>query len=115
MTSSIHLQSLLSQADDHQQQSASFALLCLGIVESLNRGAVGANEAVRLFFSAENCLYVRNHLHDQGADELMSRGVQLPDLFDALPAEDAQRGFQRELNEMHALCLRLLEDRPAAV
>ena len=39
----------------------------------------------------------------------MSRGVQLPDLFDVLPLADSQREFKRELALMRALCLRLLE------
>jgi hypothetical protein len=30
-------------------------------------------------------------------DEIMSRGVQLPDLFEALSAEEAHREFQHEL------------------
>ena len=37
-------------------------------------------------------------------------GVQLPDLFEALPPEEAQREFQRELAVMRALCLKLVED-----
>jgi hypothetical protein len=45
----------------------------------------------------------------------MSRGVQLSDLFDALPATTAQREFQRELAKMQSLCLTLLEQRPATV
>ncbi len=41
----------------------------------------------------------------------MGRGVQLPDLFEALPAEQAQRECQRELAAMRAACLKLLERR----
>lgn len=41
----------------------------------------------------------------------MSRGVQLPDLFDVLPIEEAQREFQREMMKLHALCLSLLEQK----
>jgi len=37
-------------------------------------------------------------------DKVMSHGVQLPDLFDALPADEAHRQFQRELATMRALC-----------
>jgi hypothetical protein len=40
----------------------------------------------------------------------MSRGVQLPDLFDVLPTEEAHRELQRELVTMRSLCLKLLED-----
>ena len=38
----------------------------------------------------------------------MSRGVQLPDLFDCLPPEEAQRELYRELETMRALSLKLL-------
>jgi len=44
----------------------------------------------------------------------MSRGVQLPDVFEALPTEEAQQEFQRELAEMRSLSLKLLEDRQLA-
>jgi hypothetical protein len=38
----------------------------------------------------------------------MSRGVQLPDLFDCLPPEEAQRELYHELETMRALSLQLL-------
>jgi hypothetical protein len=41
----------------------------------------------------------------------MSHGVQLPDLFEALPMAEAQREFQRELAIMRTLCLKLLEQK----
>ncbi len=41
----------------------------------------------------------------------MSHGVQLPNLFDALHAEGAQREFLHELTTMKALCIKLLENR----
>jgi hypothetical protein len=44
----------------------------------------------------------------------MSRGAQLPDLFDTLPPSVAQREFQHELAKMHALSLSLLEKKLAA-
>jgi hypothetical protein len=39
----------------------------------------------------------------------MSHGVQLPDLFDILTAEEAHRQFQHELEIMRRLSLELLE------
>jgi hypothetical protein len=39
----------------------------------------------------------------------MSHGVQLPDLFDCLPAEEAQREFFHELETIRSLSLQLLE------
>jgi hypothetical protein len=86
-----------------------FALLGLGVVESLANGLMSANEAVRLFFNADNGVFVRKRLKEKAADQVMSRGVQLPDLFDILPADEAQRQFQHELSAIRALCLKLLE------
>ena len=114
MKDSIALQALLSQASNRNQQVASFALFCLGIIESLTNGLMSATDALRLFFHAENCLFVRKDLKEKIADQIMSHGVQLPDLFDALPAEEAQREFQRELTAMHSLCLKLLENKQIA-
>jgi len=110
----IDLPTLLSQATNKDQQITSFALLSLGVVESLVGEAVTASGAVELFFHADNCLFVRRLLRQAIADEIMSRGVQLPDVFEALPTEEAQQEFQRELAEMRSLSLKLLEDRQLA-
>lgn len=91
------------------QQLEFFALLNLGLVQSLASGVLSATEAIQRFYNAENCLYVRKHLTDKTADTIMSHGVQLPDLFESLPAEDAQREFFHELETMRSLCLNLLE------
>jgi hypothetical protein len=88
---------------------ALFALLNLGMIESLANGLVSASDAVRVFFNADNCLFVRQQLRDKVADKVMSHGVQLPDLFDVLPKEEAHREFQHELAAMRSLCLKLLE------
>jgi len=114
MKDSINLQILLLQGGNRQQQVASFALLCLGIIESITNGLMSVTDALRLFFHAENCLFVRKHLKEKIADQIMSHGVQLPDLFDALPAEEAQQEFQREVTTIHSLCLKLLEDKQIA-
>ena len=114
MKDNINLQALFSQGCNRRQQVASFALLCLGIIESLTNGVMSVTDALRLFFHAENCLFVRKHLKEKIADQIMSHGVQLPDLFDALPAEEAQREFQREVTAIHSLCLKLLEDKQIA-
>lgn len=68
------------------------------------------SQAVRLFFNADNCLFVRKLL-GKTADEIMSRGVQLPDLFDSMLLEEAHREFQRELEVMRSLCRKLLDER----
>jgi len=114
MINSINLKSLLSQAGNRGEQVTSFALLFLGIIQSLTGGLIGIGDALQLFFHADNCLFVRKILREKIADQVMSHGVQLPDLFDTLPAEEAQREFQRELAKMHSLCLRLLEGKRIA-
>jgi hypothetical protein len=90
---------------------ALFALLSLGIIESLANGLISPTDAVRTFYDAENCLFVRKRLRDKLADRIMSHGVQLPDLFSVLPPEEAHREFQHELATMRGLCLKLLENK----
>ncbi|MEW6218243.1 MAG: hypothetical protein AB1634_01760 [Thermodesulfobacteriota bacterium] len=108
MKQRVHLHTLLAQEVDKDQQFASFALLSLGVIESLFAGAISVSNAVDLFFHADNCLFVRKQLRQKAADEIMGRGVQLPDIFDALTAAEAQQEFQRELTAMRLLCLKLL-------
>jgi hypothetical protein len=86
-----------------------FALLNLGIAELLANGAMSSLDATRLFFNAENCLYVRKKLRDKVADKIMGHGVQLHDLFEVLPSREAQQEFQRELTAIRSLCLQLLQ------
>jgi hypothetical protein len=113
MNPNVSLETLLAASGGTPaQQLVLFALLNLGIIESLANGLLSATNALRVFFHAENCLFVRKQLRDKTAEAIMSRGVQLPDLFDVLPREEAHREFQRELATMRALCLKLLEERP---
>ena len=115
MNEKIHLQPLLSGPDKTPaQQLALFAWLNLGILESLANGLIKATDAVRTFFNAENALFVQQNLTDQIAGEIMSHGVQLADLFEVLPAEEAQMEFQRELATIRALCLSLLKEKSLA-
>lgn len=116
MSKRIQLQSILSESNGSQdRQTALFALVSLGILESLSNGLMSATDAVKVFFNAENCLFVKNILGDKVADQIMSHGVQLPDLFVALPSEEAHREFQLELATMRSLCLKLIaEERLAA-
>jgi hypothetical protein len=112
MYHSMSLKTLLTASHESPgQQLALFALLTLGILESLAHGLLSVTDALRVFFHAENCLFVRKQLRDKTADAVMSHGVQLPDLFEALPTVDAQREFQQELATMRALCLKLLEQK----
>jgi hypothetical protein len=109
----MELQLLLSGKSGRSASSpaALFALLNLGLIESLANGMLSPDEAVRLFYNAENCLFVGKHLKKKIAAEIMSRATQLPDLFEALPADEALREFQHELATIRSLCLRLLEKR----
>ena len=93
------------------QQLELFALVNLGLAQSLASGILSPAEAVECFYHSDNCLYVRKHLRKKEANEIMSRGVQLPDLFDSLAVEEARREFYRELETIRALCLKLLGDK----
>lgn len=93
---------------DSAKQLRYFALLNLGMVQSLASGIMSASEAIRLFYNAENCLYVKEHLRNKKADTIISHGVQLSDLFDVLSADEASREFFHELETMRSLCMSLL-------
>jgi hypothetical protein len=110
MRQSYQLRILLSDASgDPPRQLELFALVNLGLVQSLISGVLSATEAVPYFYNADNCLHVRKHLRAREANAIMSYGVQLPDLFDWLSPEEAQREFCHELETMRSLCLKLLE------
>ena len=106
---------LATLAAKQQQPIALFAVAALGILDSLAAGSLTPTEAIPAFFHAKNCRFVRSKLRDKHADEVMGRGVQLPDLFDALPAEEAYREFQHEVLAMKALCHDLLQAERVAV
>lgn len=93
------------------QQLEMFALINLGLVQSLASGILSPTEAIQRFYHADNCLYVQKHFRSKEATALMSHGVQLSDLFEILPAEKARREFYHELEQMRALCLQILEKR----
>ena len=97
-------------SENRAVQLAFFAYVNLGFIESLANGMIAAAEAVRDFYHADNCLFVRKVMKNKTADRIMSHGVQLPDLFDTLPTETAQREFLHELATMKSLCLSLLEN-----
>jgi hypothetical protein len=115
MNKRIDLKTVLGGTErSRSERLALFALINLGIVESLTNGLVSAADALQVFFHAENCLFVQKQLRAKAADEIMSHGVQLADLFDALPADQAQREFSHELAIIRNLCLRLLKERRSA-
>ena len=86
-----------------------FAVTSLGIIDSLAVGSLTPTQAIQVFFHRSNLRFVKTKLVDNRADEIMGRGVQLSDLFDAMPAEEAHREFQHELQAMKSLCYELLE------
>lgn len=112
MNDSMPLKNLIAAlAGAPTRQLALFALLNLGIIESLANGLLSVTEVIRIFFNEENCQYVREQLHNKVADEIMSHGAQLPDLFRILSNEEAHREFQHELATLRSLCLKLLEEK----
>jgi hypothetical protein len=103
------LESFLDQSGrTRKQRLAALATLMLGVVEALSSDAIDSVQATISFFNAENCLFVHRQLKSTAADEIMSRGAQLSDLFDLLPPSKAKREFAKELEAMHRLCVDLL-------
>lgn len=113
MMKDMNLQRVL-KAQSPSTRAATFALLALGVVESVSSGLLSATDATRTFFSADNCLFVRHGLKNRMADEIMGRGAQLPDLFDALAADEAARELREELRAIQDLCRALLQRKPLA-
>lgn len=100
--------SLSKLAGTTSQPLQLFALVNLGLVQSLSSGVLTPTAAIERFYHGDNCLHVTNHLRAKEAREIMSRGVQLADLFESLPAEEAQREFYQELESIRSLCLKIL-------
>jgi hypothetical protein len=108
----VNLQLILKDKDGARQ--ATFALLVLGVVDSISTGVMSAGDAVKNFFTADNCLFVKRVLKNRTADEIMGRGVQLADLFDALAPDEAARELRQELQAIHDLSRGLLRRTPLA-
>ena len=85
-----------------------FALLNLGLAQSLGSGVMTPEAAVETFYHGDNCLFVQRGIRNRVATDIMSRGAQLADLFAALPAAEARREFYAELEAIRSLCLKLL-------
>jgi hypothetical protein len=112
MSDPVPLSALLAAAVNKPgEQRQLFAFITLGIIESLANGLLSPTDAVRMFFNAENGLLIRKRFKKGLADQVMGHGVQLPDLFEALPPEEAYREFQKELATMRSLCLKLLDEK----
>lgn len=87
-----------------------FALIVLGLLDSLESGVLNCSEVVPLFFHAANCRFVESHLQCVDAIEVMGRGSQLPDLYDALDSTEADRELALEIAAMRSRCLAMLAD-----
>jgi hypothetical protein len=105
----ISLEAMLQHAHaTREQKLEAFAVLNLGIIQSLWSGVLNSDRAIERFYNAENCLYVRRQIKDATCDEIMSRGVLLGDLLEILPPAESQRAFAQELDTIRALSLKLL-------
>jgi hypothetical protein len=93
---------------------ALFAVTSLGVVESLVAGSMTPTQAIHAFFHGKNVQFVKSKLGNRRAIEIMGRGIQLADLFDAMPMEESPREYQHELQAMKTLCNELLEAERAA-
>lgn len=103
------LESLLpSGKDDMSRQAEVFALLALGVLDAFEGGALSPDSARKRFFNGANCPYTHRALNRPDVEEVMSRGAELPDLFDALSLDDATHEAQEEIAAMRAACLRIL-------
>lgn len=86
-----------------------FAFVVLGVLDSLEKGLLSPDDASRTFFTFDNCQFVKTCLESAAAESIMGRGVQLADLFEALPEPEARRGFAAEINSIREECFRILE------
>ncbi|MCI0684578.1 MAG: hypothetical protein L0Y71_20905 [Gemmataceae bacterium] len=112
MKQRIQLDELLAESRmPRSRRLALFAFVCLGVLDSLARGVIDSHGAVRLFFHADNGLFVRRQLRSKAADRIMSHGVQLSDLVDVLPPDKARRETAKEIEAMRDLCWKLLESK----
>lgn len=93
---------------DSSQKLEIFALVSLGLVQSLTSGLLTPSEAIERFFNQRNCSYVSRELKSKAANEIMSRGVQLADLFETLKPREARREFAIELSAIRSWSLDLL-------
>lgn len=105
----IYLERLLrTDGSMPEERQEVFALLMLGLFDSLESGVLSPADAVATCFHAENCRFVGGTLKSVDADEVMERGTQLADLFDALSPEEAKQECAAEVAAMRTCCLAML-------
>lgn len=93
---------------EKSQKLAVFGALNLAMVQSIDSKGTSLGDVIAGFYNAANCLYVKRSFRHKDADELMSRGVQLADLFDVLPRRQAEAELKREKEVMRGICYKLL-------
>lgn len=103
----LHLDQILEGLERAQKLTV-FAALNLAMVQSIDRRGAALDEVTSGFYNAKNCLYVKRSLRQKDAEDLMSRGVQLADLFAALPRKQAEAELKREKDAMRGICNKLL-------
>ena len=86
---------LATVTSSQDEPLALFAVTSLGIVESLACGSLTATQAIHSFFHRTNVRFVKSKLRDDRATQIMGRGVQLADLFKAMPVEERISNFSR--------------------
>ena len=74
-----------------------FALVNLGLVQSMASGVLTPTEAVERFYHVGNFLYVQKHFRRREAQTIMSRGIRLPDLFDSCHPKRRSASFTMSL------------------
>jgi hypothetical protein len=102
MTGKVALSDILEHIDQSDRPKY-FAMLILGMTDVLQIGQFTPMGFVHSFFTADNCIYVRENLGEV-ADEIVGRAIQLPDLFDALEPDQARSEYLKELSCIRKLC-----------
>lgn len=107
--SQINLRTMIpSPGTDLSGARAAFALIALGVIETIELGLLDTESAIPFFFHADNALFVRKEMRDKLAADVIGRGLQLSDLFTVLEPADANRALREQLAAMRAACRSLL-------
>lgn len=85
-----------------------FALIVLGLLDSLEGRVLTTADVSALFFNVGNSRFVASTLGCIDAEEVMARGCQLADLFDAIDPDEARAELATEVAAIRTLCLAML-------
>ncbi len=92
---------------DQHERLRTFAYLARGVIDELADGTLTPEAGISAFFDYENIAYVDRTLRNKHAIDIMSRGVQLPDLFDILAPAVAKQELKNEIAKMRKACQKL--------